>query len=1145
MLNLPEKLKFMLFSMAYGMMITVPAVADDIEIYTTAGTTASTSQANILFILDTSGSMSNPVQTRPPYDPAASYSGGAGCFADDRAYILPYGSFYAWIHCDATYSGWYGTPAQLSHVKLDKFVCKEGENIKTTGYFTGRLSQYRGSSWRNDITALNEDDFVECEADSGVHGETDASSLVWASTSSGPWSSVEAESINWGSVGFGATLNSGHYLNYLNTAPVTSSGTRIEVMQDVIEDLLNSTSGVNVGLMRFDSNSNGGMVAAPVDDIGDATHKENVITQLNAMGASGGTPLSETFYEAARYFSGAGEDYGNSSSPFSSVAASKSGGSYISPIADECQKNYAVLLTDGEPTGDSPGTTRMSNLGIGSCTGNCLDEIAKSIATNDQSSGVTGDQFVSTFTIGFAIDNQLLLDTANESFLATGTGKRYLADDAISLADTLNKVFASVFDADTTFSSPAVAVNAFNRSTHLDDLYFTLFQPAESPHWVGNLKKYKLDFFVDALDSDGDGDFTERLPLIVDADGVGAVQDGFFSDTSRSIWTDGADDGAKVSKGGAANEFVTPRNVYTYTDTYNNNNGVFTPDTPDLTSSANEVAVSNAAITEAMLGIAVAAPEIDTGIPRRESVINWVSGIDVLDSNTDGDKTDARLEMGDPLHSEPALVQYGGTIASPDLVAYVATNDGYLHAFDADDGAEIFSFIPQELLTNMDDVMNEDSGNKAYGLDGNVVAWVNDQDGNGQIDGADHVYLYIGMRRGGRNIYSIDVTDRTNPSLRWVIKGGTDDYAGLGQTWSSVNVEKIKDGAAEKTVLIFGGGYDTNQDGATVRSNDSVGRAVFIADADSGKLLWSGGPDGSQTVDDMDYSVPARVKPLDMKGDGFIDRLYVADMGGQIFRFDIDNNNSLALSGSVTGGRIADFAGGGKKNARRFYYPPDVALIAEKGKAGYLAVGIASGYRAHPLNTEIQDRIYLFKDNDVYNTRTSYTSADVLGETDLYDATLNLVSLPDGADAAEVAASEAALTALESKQGWLIKLDDETNTDTWVGEKGLSETLFVEGVLIVTTYLPDTGAATSACSIDSSGTGKVFFLDVLDASASYPSSADTRSDRYDTLDKSGIPPSPNVIITKGGEPTLCIGTECEAAEFSKGIRKTHWYEVEK
>ena len=1144
MLKLPNKFKIMLFSMVYGMLITVPAVAEDIEIYTTAGTTAAStaSQPNVLFILDTSGSMGNSVLVRPPFDSSVDYSSGGGCFTNDRAYILPHGGFYAWIHCDSFYSQFYGTPAQLSHVRLSKFTCDAANNIETIGYATERFSQYRSGAWNGSISSSNEDDFVECESDQGVHGETSSSSLVWAAQSGSAWSSSQSDEINWGNLGFGATLHTGRYANYLITAPVTNTGTRISVMQQAIKDLIDSLSGINVGLMRFDDNSNGGMIATPVDSVDDPVHAQLLKDDVDAMTASGGTPLSESFYEAALYFQGRGVDYGNGSSPFDSVSASKSGSNYISPIVDECQKNYAIILTDGEPTGDSLSTTRLANLNsgnysIGSCGSNCLDEIAKSIGSNDQSTSIAGDQFVSTFTIGFAIENQLLLDTANESLLATGSGQRYLAEDAASLTDVLNEVFASVYEVDTSFSSPAVSVNAFNRATHLDDLYFTLFQPKQSPHWTGNLKKYKLAFITDPDDA------TKVVPRIVDSLGVVAVDSttGFFTDTARSYWTDGDDDGGDVAKGGAANEFVLSRNVYTYTSMYVSTNGVLTPQSSaasDLTASSNRVIKSNTAITEAMLGVA-AGVEFSAGVPLRDAIIDWAEGIDVKDFDADSNTTEARQDMGDPLHSEPALVIYGGTEAAPDLVAYVATNDGYLHAIDVDDGSEIFSFIPQELLLNLDTVMNDTSGSKTYGLDGNVVAWVNDVNEDGTISGAgEHVYLYIGMRRGGKDIYSVDVTDRNNPKLRWIIKGGTGDYTALAQTWSTINVEKIKDGTVEKTVLIFGGGYDINQDNVTVRTTDTTGNAVYIVDASSGQLLWSAGPSGNTVLSDMQYSVPARVKPLDLSGDGLTDRLYVVDMGGQIFRFDIDNENNAGLASSVIGGRIADLADSGTANARRFFYPPDVALIAERGKSAYLALGIASGYRAHPLDTTIEDRIYLLKDNDVYSAPAS--GYITLTEGDLYDATFNYVA-GDGNSTQKTAA----LAGLAASEGWFIKLDDETVAANYVGEKGLAEALFIEGSLIITTYVPDDPSiTTSNCSKNSSGSGKVYFLDVLDASASYPSSSDVRQDRHVVLSKEGIPPSPNVIITKGGQPTLCIGTECRSADFSKGARRTFWYEVE-
>ncbi len=1181
MFTLTKKLKFTVVSALYGMMVSFPAVAEDIEIYTTSGSTNSNAQANVLFVLDTSGSMDTQVITREPYNPTADYSGGNACYDNSQVYALrdPYDFL--------TTNAWGETNAEIlcgfdqnsfdffvSRVNRTAVVCDAARSLDSTGFYTGRISQYRNDSWSSSLAVNDLTAFVECEVDGGVHGQNTGDAAVWASSNSPPaWSSSSSNEINWGNIGFSKSLFSGRYLNYIINATATSDS-RINIMKQVMTNLVNSITGVNVGLMRFSSNGDGGMVATAIDDIGPVgvdgvgTQRHTFIDDLNRMTADGNTPLSETFYEAVMYFQGKGVDYGINSTegswwagtPYPSTAASRSGDTYISPITNECQKNYVVLLTDGDPVSDVLNSTRRGRIGndVVGCgdtdSNNCLDDIARSIGTNDQSSTLSGDQVISTYTIGFANSNPLLQQTADESLAATGVGERFYADNALSLAATLNSIIGNVFDTNASFSSPAVSVNAFNRSVHLNDLYFTLFKPAIGSHWPGNLKKYKLDFFVDTNDVDNDGDTTERLPFVADANSTATVPvnavdtaTGFFSQDSQSFWS--ADiDGSDIRKGGAAGEFDNNgvRKVYTFTGTYSNNNGVFVPSASsgDLTSTVNLVSKSNTAITEAMLSIVGLPPKLSP-TPRIETLLDWTSGLDVFDLyGASGTTTDQRLEMGDPLHSQPALVQYNGSAdgtTPPDLVAYVATNDGYLHAIDVDDGKELFSFVPQELLPNLNTLMDNNSGSKVYGLDGDVVAWINDANNDGVISGAgEHVYLYVGQRRGGRNIYSVDVTDRNNPVLRWVIKGGVGDYAELGQTWSSINVEKIKDGGTEKTVLIFGGGYDTNQDSATVRTatGDTVGRAVYIVDATTGARLWSAGAGGDMTLSEMKYSIPARIKPLDLKGDGLIDRLYVADMGGQIFRFDIDNTGTGALASSITGGRIADLAmDNSVADARRFYYPPDVALISERGESSYLALAISSGYRAHPNNIDIHDRIYVIKDTDVYNVPSPYVT---LTESNLYDATLNLVA-GDGTSAQ----NDAAKAALSNTDGWYVLLDDETAAGNWLGEKGLSEALILEGTVIVTTFTPSLATSTNSCS-PQSGNGKVFFMDILDASPVITATTDRRPGRHlYGVAKSGIPPSPNVVVTKGGEPTICIGTECRAADLLRGVRRTYWHEVEK
>ena len=584
-----------------------------------------------------------------------------------------------------------------------------------------------------------------------------------------------------------------------------------------------------------------------------------------------------------------------------------------------------------------------------------------------------------------------------------------------------------------------------------------------------------------------------------------------------------------------------------------------TPPATAIIVGTNKLDESNAAITDAMLGGVLLKPDVtyttsgsSVTVSYRDALLMWARGNDILDVNPkNSEALEARRIVGDPLHSEPALVQYGMSGTNPDLVAYVATNDGYIHGFDSLTGVENFSFVPQELLPNLSKIFDDNaSSGKSYGIDGNVVPWINDINNDGTINGSDTVYLYAGMRRGGRDIYSLEVTDRTNPQLRWKIEGGTGSFAELGQTWSTPNVAKLKLGGVQKTVLIFGGGYDTLQDSVTLRTVDTVGRGIFIVDALTGALLWRAGPDAgaSTQMTDMKYSIPGRIKPLDIDGDGNIDRLYAGDMGGNIWRFDIRPSDvSTNLSTLITGGRIAEFATDGTASqTRRFYYPPDVALVAEEGKAPYLSVVAVSGYRAHPLNTTIRDRVYMIRDQDVYNKPANgdYTAKRVT-EADLYDATLNLIGADAGTGTSGDAIRAAEASSLNSAKGWYITLVEADGS--YIGEKGLAEPLILDGSAIFTTYVPGSVGPTTVSCKPNDGTGIAYYVDLTNGTPTYstnPGTIGDREDRRTYLARGGIPPSPNIIVTDQGVATLCIGTECADAKLKDTVRKSYWYEVE-
>ena len=1259
-----KKLKAGVIGLCYGLSLSMPALADDTEIYSNSAAVDPSIQPNVLFLLDTSNSMGKEATNAEDYVATEDYADAVkypsavpACFDDKKIYRLGSGSAKdnATAYCA---SG--GTTNEVKgRVSFSKFFCEDalmidqnggaGNQIEASdspGFYSGKVGRYnKGASkntkrWRQINNTSSQ--VVECKADAGLHGYLAGNSKKYATKKGGKngnsrWTDNPADQYDWSNLGT-RTVYTGNYLNYLIVTESVDSY-RVEVIRDAMIAFVETAADINLGFMPYskkteNGHSKGAMIEVAIDDI--TNTRADIIRRLKVYGTrhdatntslqSGhknlilGTPSARQYYEALRYFKGNAPVYGadskgpsigsaitddpDGSGPlttpfdvvaFPSVADSLDGsGNYKSPIANECQQNYVILLTDGLPFADSIDPGQLTEMGIsntsctndpscvnGRCETTCLPLFAEAGA---KLTSVNGNQVqpVSTFTIGFALDPNTdkgqraitaLQGSSSISKQITGKGESFLASNADELRNHLVTIVEAL-DVSATFSSPAVSVNAFNRTVHLDDLFFTLFEPGTGPHWDGNFKKYKLSVRKDPVTGDPVLDDNGRqIPVIVDSSDppIEAIDSdtGFFQDNAKSFWSVDAD-GAKVVLGGTLAGFATrssARNIYTYRGNYSTVGDVEVPADKVIIQNDNKVTSSNKTnITDVMLGID-AADTIQDGLNNtvllHDALLDWAAGIDVLDSDGDDDITDPREVMGDPLHSQPGIVQYGETAGVADLVAFVATNDGYLHAIDANSGEELWAFIPQELLpllnTNLE---NKDGTPKGYGLDGDVVAWVDDVGEDGTITpGTDRVILYIGQRRGGKKIYAIDVTTRTNPKLLWVINGGVSGtaYEELGQTWSTVNVEQVKSNGTSKTVLIFGGGYDTRHDNDDVSilprtapsspldpaRDDSVGRTVFVADALTGEVLWSAGKGSASPTAHMDYSIAARVKPLDLSGDGNIDRLYVADLGGQVFRFDFDEaalDSTAFGSAAIKGGRIADLSKDDSlEDARRFYYPPDVAIVAERGKQAYLGIALSSGYRAHPNNTDIHDRIYLLKDRNVFTAPASYTT---LKESDLYNATLNQASLPENATQAQIDASAAALTSIGSAEGWYIDLDNEATPPVFVGEKGLAEPLIVEGSVVITTFVPETGASLDSCR-PKEGSGKVFFLDLVDGTASYPTDSDAREDRYRGLHKGGIPASPNVIITTDAVPTVCIGTECESLGASVGLRKTFWYEVEK
>ena len=301
------------------------ALADDTEIFT--GGSGGGIQPNIMFIIDTSGSMSTPVTTQVAYDPTKTYAGGT--------YTCDTSSFYF-------VAGNTGTPPAcssrnklaLTYLKCVAGAAAIGTTAGAPGFYTDNLVQWKRSgrttftyAWNATLatsTTTNTD--VACQGDypksspfpSTYNGSTNSLANEFTTTANKIYWNNGSPTLNT------YTIYSGNYLNWYNYDSTVTVGTRISVVQQAATNLINSMSNVNIGLMRYSNNdtlfrlsgdtaAQGGMVTFPVSPVATGTNRADLVTTLNAYTPNGWTPLSETMYESYLYFSGLQPLYGDTS----------------------------------------------------------------------------------------------------------------------------------------------------------------------------------------------------------------------------------------------------------------------------------------------------------------------------------------------------------------------------------------------------------------------------------------------------------------------------------------------------------------------------------------------------------------------------------------------------------------------------------------------------------------------------------------------------------------------------------------------------------------------------------------------------------------------------------------------------------------
>jgi type IV pilus assembly protein PilY1 len=884
---------------------------------------------------------------------------------------------------------------------------------------------------------------------------------------------------------------SSNYLNWKfgprgpNGHPI-GRATRITLAKSALTDLVLTTSGVRFGLIvsnrtKSDLSNDGANVAFAARRMGtgpsdpDFANRQLLANAINNVEARSRTPLTEALYETMLYYAGRAPQWGTDTSAAwvggtaaqgrdTTAVCSAVGpgcpavGVYRSPMLanpttaepSSCQKNFVVLITNGQPEEDFSANSAIQALrynsqspqpvglvspvsgvdsfnpatasgqfidtvtgqpyGLQDLAGTSvdggylwLDELAYFMRNADMSPGaritasdattdqLTGFQGVITYVVGFRGANSPVLQQAAQR----GDGLFYEATDALDLKNKLQQAVTNITSFSGTLAAATVPLASYNRSESGLDVYMSFFEPSANRTWRGTVKRYRLGLTQEECGTNADGtpntfcfmgqtalSGTIRNIVLQEPLGTTGLITEVINSLAVSFWNPLTEvDGRDPARGGTGYQLLSQGSSYTP-----NTRKVYTKlsstASNDLTAAANQLTVGNTAITTSLLGLAAS----DT--VGRERLIKFIRGGNMAQASCNGASPGAACTTwapwahADALHSKVAQVYYNLGTTPPQQTLFYLTNDGLLHAVDANTGREQWAFLVEEALPQLQAMQINGNGEQIQAADGSPAVYVRDDNADGIINGSDQVILVFNLRRGGRSVYALDVTAPASPRFLWKITGDGGGqlctggscasqplYSELGQTWSAPVVTRVNGYA--NPVAIFGGGYDANQDNEPVTANDTMGRAVYVVD------LLTGAPvrrlDSTSVANasgSMTHSIPSSPSVFDLNGDRKADVIYVGDTGGKLFRFQITD-----LDPSNWTGRLLARLSNATPANRKILFPPTVVPYTTGGSRVF-AVFVGTGDREHPFKLNSADVIAMIVDRDVTNTLSSTPPVD-------------------------------------------------------------------------------------------------------------------------------------------------------------------------
>ena len=1078
-----------------------PGDLSDVPLYTRGG-----AEPNIMFVLDSSGSMEEEVWPPGEYDDGVTYDSCSGAIPATYTEKQCYGEFC--FDRNITNTIQFRVNRSDGLVEISSDLDDSWQEWDSTGQCFDPEQSYQ--AW---IYAKKDDD----------------ENYFYSGESSGSYrkSNLDGNFLNWyfsqsdGDGGYEAA----HFLDWEGEVSKSKVElTRTNIMKSAASELLSGLEGVRVGLMQFNSGSGATVLKhlASIDgeDEDGNENRDAFIEEVSDIDADGSTPLAESFSGVGRYFSaGYLSDTISYTNKTGALAEATAGEIFSSGLSDDdlpaesaiqyyCQKNFMVALTDGAPTSDDSISSILQGYdyncsgNIGGCTNDSqgysqqsgrgdkfheMDDVIAALYDIDlrqghpefeEPDGTAVKHNIISYVIGFAEDGLSetpLMKNSGE----LGRGGVYDAGDASELRVTFNQIINKVHAI--VGSSSSVAFNSTSLETG-SALYAAKF---DSGDWSGELSA-----------------------LTINSDG---------SISSTSSWEAGTllnqvsnvDSRVLLSYKPASGETPGTGVAFTSAALIDGSGGITEEDLKLNTSGENMVE--------------------DTQAGAR---LAYLRGDRINEANST-DKFRVRgSRLGDIVNSTPVYVgapaanwssagfpeassyaQFKTDKSSRTPMVYVGANDGFLHGFNAsatgtNAGKELIGYSPAELTSEQRDVglhaLSSQNYQHKYYVDGTPTV-VDAYLGSG-VTGAWKSILVGGLGGGGKGYYALDVTDpssfsEANAASLVLWEFTDDDNSNLGYSFSRPQIGRMANG---KWAAVFGNGYDS----------DTGDAGLFIVYLDGSGHVYL--PTGVGSTDDQNgLSTPAIV---DSDLDGTIDRVYAGDLRGNMWAFDVESTVPGQWTVETTSGTSTPLF---TISGQAITGAPLVArnTANENGAAPNLLVTFGTGQYLTDTDTSntAASGFYAVSDNGNYGKTTS----------NLESRALNTRTV-EGVSHRTLSGNAIDWT---TKSGWYIPLQSGVSGDggEWVGgERVVTRPDLLRNILFFNTLIP-TGAVCSA-----GGYGWMMSVDVRtglapEKHAIYDANGDGEIDSADmglvgSMVSEGIPNKPGFLGGKRQYTSTSAGT---------------------